>query len=189
MKVVDFATIQARHAERTVTIIDALPDTLEAGDYVRCGDKRFQVMGIEMRAHGRSHANGQSAGLILDGENALPEVGSELTREEPRPRITPELNATLNAALETPDAPPSAVPPSAPTQPSAVNGDEDEGDGETHCHCGWEMPDEALPVMEANLPEDPHDLTEQHAIPGALVVFFCPQCGCGHTLKVGGALN
>jgi hypothetical protein len=79
VKVTEIATIKGRGI---VTIIDKLPAELHEGQFVRFYDRRWRVVGIEMHAHGREHANGQPAGLLLQGDAPLPSVGDVLTLDD-----------------------------------------------------------------------------------------------------------
>jgi len=81
MKVVDGPlSIKGRGA---IVVIDALPADLECGRYVRRVGSgfRWRVVGIETHAMPRSHTNGKPAGLLLQGQTSLPEVGSDLELE------------------------------------------------------------------------------------------------------------
>jgi hypothetical protein len=77
MRVTDHFTVKGRGI---VTIIDALPPSLHEGMHVWLvgGHVKWKVVGIEMHAHGREHANGKPAGLLLHGESPLPVVGDQL---------------------------------------------------------------------------------------------------------------
>jgi|SRR5580692_1386504 hypothetical protein len=84
MRVTDHFTVKGRGI---VTIIDALPPSLHEGMHVWLvgGHVKWKVVGIEMHAHGREHANGQPAGLLLQGESPLPGVDDQLVvADEPK---------------------------------------------------------------------------------------------------------
>lgn len=84
MKIVDRWVINGRGI---VLGIDALPAAIVEGMSVRRVPPGlrgaviapiWRVVGIETLAMPRSHTNGKSVGLLLSGEAALPEVGTEI---------------------------------------------------------------------------------------------------------------
>ena len=88
MKVTGHTTIKGRGV---VTLIDALPAELEVGSYVSSGtphhgsseemhgvERVWKVGAIETHAMPRSHTNGKSAGLLLQGQGGAPAVGDVL---------------------------------------------------------------------------------------------------------------
>ena len=79
MKVLSSHLIKGRGV---VTSIDVLPPSLLSGQYVTdSARRRWQVAGIETHAMGREHTHGKPAGLLLRGEDPLPEVDTELHLE------------------------------------------------------------------------------------------------------------
>lgn len=51
-----------------------------------------------------------------------------------------------------------------------------------HCHCGWCLPCETVPVHAHKLPERDGFIPSEHAIPGVSVALICPRCGEGHLI-------
>ncbi len=75
MKVMDAFFIKGRGP---AVSIDALPAELECGMFVRSGDYRWQVVGIESMLMGRERDNGQPRAIVLRGNAPTPKVGAEL---------------------------------------------------------------------------------------------------------------
>jgi hypothetical protein len=71
MRVLEHYSIKGRGE---CVVIDSLPPELEAKMFVHAGEGRWRVAGIETHAMPRSHTNGDSAGLLLEGE-APPAIG------------------------------------------------------------------------------------------------------------------
>jgi hypothetical protein len=65
------------------------------------------------------------------------------------------------------------------------DGDDDADDlAHDHCHCGWCLPVDAMPVYLQTLPALPDQLTDDFAVPGVSVVVICPRCGCSTVMTI-----
>lgn len=63
----------------TAVCIDALPEGLDVGSILKCGDRTWEVVGRESWLMGPESDIGRPSMLLLRGETPAPAIGEELS--------------------------------------------------------------------------------------------------------------